>query len=88
MKLALALLLALAACTAVPEPPAGLPPADACGAAALAGVVGRNVSEVALPEDRPLRVIPPGTAVTMDYSAARLNVETDADGRITRVYCG
>jgi hypothetical protein len=35
-----------------------------------------------------VRVIYPDTAVTMDYSADRLNFEVDRTGRITRVNCG
>ena len=37
---------------------------------------------------RELRVIAPGMAVTMDYRPDRLNIETDAQGRITRIKCG
>ncbi|HQU66834.1 MAG TPA: I78 family peptidase inhibitor [Albidovulum sp.] len=36
----------------------------------------------------PVRVVKPGMAVTMDYSEARLTVETDAKGIITRHSCG
>jgi hypothetical protein len=35
-----------------------------------------------------MRVIYPDTAVTMDYSADRLNFEVDRSGRIIRVSCG
>jgi hypothetical protein len=38
--------------------------------------------------NKPVRVIYPGTAVTMDYSADRLNFEVDRSGRISRVSCG
>lgn len=36
----------------------------------------------------PVRVVRPDMAVTMDYSEARLTVETDAAGIITRTSCG
>jgi hypothetical protein len=36
----------------------------------------------------PVRIVKPGMAVTMDYSDARLTVETDAKGIITRAACG
>lgn len=36
----------------------------------------------------PVRIIAPGTAVTMDFSPQRLNLETDGAGAITRFYCG
>lgn len=85
---------ALAGCVyATPVPPEEpFPPADApasCGADGLQGLVGqdRRVLET-LRFSQPLRVIAPGTAVTMDFSPFRLNIETEAAGRITRVYCG
>lgn len=34
------------------------------------------------------RVIKPGMAVTMDYRVDRVNIEVDADGRVTTVRCG
>jgi hypothetical protein len=35
-----------------------------------------------------LRWIPPGAMVTMDYREDRLNIELDAQNRVTRVRCG
>lgn len=35
-----------------------------------------------------LRWLPPGAIVTMDYREDRLNVELDANNRVTRVRCG
>ena len=55
----------------------------------LASFVGRRPEDIGA--DRlgfPVRVIAPGMAVTMDYSPARLNLETDAAGVISRAYCG
>jgi hypothetical protein len=34
------------------------------------------------------RVIEPGTAVTEDYRPTRLNIDVDASGTITGVWCG
>ena len=34
------------------------------------------------------RVIPPGMAVTMDYREDRLNLDVDAENRVTAVRCG
>jgi hypothetical protein len=34
------------------------------------------------------RVIPPDTAVTMDYREDRVNIETDANNRVIAVRCG
>ena len=80
-----AVLAALTAC--MPEEEAApVQEADACGAAALQARVGTPVEDHAFGGDT--RIIPPGTAVTMDFRDDRLNVETDEDGVITRIYCG
>ena len=74
-----------------PGPPtvAPEPPPDDCGASGRQVLIDQPLSAF----DRttvtgPLRIIPPGAPVTMDYSPARLNVETDARGRIVRITCG
>lgn len=91
----LALPLALGACVVVAEAPLpGAPgpvPGPGCDQTGLdpAQIIGRRPEEIGL--DRfpfPVRVIPPGSAVTMDYNAGRLNLETDARGRIVRFHCG
>lgn len=51
-------------------------------------LVGRQADSVPFGDfPFPMRVVKPGMAVTMDYSAARLTVETDAKGIITRHSC-
>lgn len=86
--------LVLAGCVAQTPPETTLPPVPdpgpaACGASGLQGLVGQPDSVLAAMTFKgPVRVIPPGTAVTMDYSAERLNIATDGTGRITRVSCG
>ena len=35
-----------------------------------------------------LRTYPKGSALTMDYMPARLNVEYDENGKVTRIHCG
>lgn len=82
--LLLAVPLALAAC--VEETP---PAPDACGASALSGLVGqdRKVLET-MKFATTVRIIEPGSAVTMDYSETRLNIELDEKGTITRLTCG
>lgn len=60
--------------------------APECGAEALQSRVGTPVAQYEFADGT--RIIPPGTAVTMDYRSDRLNVETDDDGVITRIYCG
>lgn len=93
---ALALAGLLSACVAgggMPPSP-GLPPAppmaeDACGAAALQGLLGQDAAVLAGLRFRgPMRLIRPGMAVTMDYSAERLNISLNDAGRIDRVACG
>ena len=85
-------LLALAACATVPEDPQIDTPVlggDSCDADALGYLVGQDIDEIdtaTLPQPR--RIIPPGTAVTMDYRADRTNFELDDEGRVVRVYCG
>ena len=80
--------LVLAACVTEATPPTD-PMAASCGADGLQGLVGQHRSVLAAMTFRsPVRVIEPGMAVTMDFSPSRLNIELDATGRITRVYCG
>lgn len=67
-----------------PEPPGGR-----CGAAELQGLVGQKASVLdAMRFSQPVRIIRPGMAVTMDYSAERLNIEIGNAGKIKRVSCG
>lgn len=52
-------------------------------------ILGRRPQDLGLQSfPYAVRVIPPGTAITMDYSSSRLNLETDSRGIITRFYCG
>ena len=63
--------------------------ADLCGASGFQGLVGQS-GEIArmLELDQPVRVIPPNSAVTMDYRPDRINFELDEDDRIAVVRCG
>jgi hypothetical protein len=60
-----------------------------CGAAGLQGLIGqsRNVL-AAMTFPAGTRVITPGMAITRDYRPARLNIDVDANGEITRLWCG
>jgi Peptidase inhibitor I78 family len=52
-------------------------------------LIGRRAESIPFDDfPFPVRVVKPGMAVTMDYSEARLTVETDAKGIITRHSCG
>lgn len=92
---ALLLPLAFAACVegAAPDDPGAIfpptPPTGTCGAPALQGLVGQ--SETVLQTMKftvPVRIIHPGTAVTMDYHENRLNIVIDAAGKISHINCG
>lgn len=79
------------ACTPVAPSMPALPPAEAdtCNAARFGDLIGAPVTAL---ETRlylgPVRVIRPGDAVTMDFSASRLNIALDASDRIVRLSCG
>ena len=75
---------------AEPENPA-LPSAsnDTCGSSMFAELIGKPIDGPGVPgESRLNRHIKPGTQVTMDYVAQRMNFEADAQGVIQRVTCG
>jgi len=83
--------LALAGCATAPPSPA---PVDQCHADGLGDLVGRPADGALGAEAMRrsgasrLRWIRPGDVVTMDYSAQRLNVHLDAQGRVDRFACG
>lgn len=80
-------MLSLGACVVVPvQPPVQ---ENACGASDLQYLVGgsaRVLERMRFGTD--LRIIRPGTAVTMDFSPTRLNIAIDDFETVTRVYCG
>ncbi len=83
--------LVLAACTPEEPPtvPSPLPPEGACGATDLQSLVGQSARVLeTMRFGQQVRIIRPGMAVTMDYSADRLNIEIDARETIIRVTCG
>lgn len=81
---------ALAACAHAPAAEQGgeAAEADTCGIVRFAHLIGRPASEIdraALPPHT--RVITPDMAVTMDYSAQRLNIMVGTDGRVGSMRC-
>ena len=66
------------------------PAEDACGASGLMGLVGQSgdVARLLSFDDRPLRVIPHGAPVTLDFRPDRLNLHLDTEDRIERIACG
>lgn len=77
-----------------PAPPPAQPGPDSCGASLVTGWLGtiptaRVRAEIsARVGERPIRYYKIGDPVTMDYNAARLNVELGVDGRIQNFRCG
>ena len=93
MKAALAAL-ALAGCATAPPAPPSAPMAGQCHADGLGDLVGRpadaglGAEAMRRSGAARLRWIRPGDMVTMDFSAQRLNVHLDAQGRVERFACG
>ncbi|MEB8387177.1 I78 family peptidase inhibitor [Rhodobacteraceae bacterium KMM 6894] len=83
-----AALLTLAACQ--PEDATmKQPDTDSCGAATLSARIGTPAKDYDFANaNRPHRIIPPNSAVTMDHRPDRLNVDLDEQGVITRLWCG
>jgi hypothetical protein len=87
---AAASLCALAACASGPKLPTG----GTCSAGPAQFVVGQpydaSTAEQARQASgaRTVRQIEPGRAYTMEFSAQRLNLVTDATGKVTEARCG
>ena len=87
------LCLCLAGCVPGPATPpeAWVPPPapGSCGAADLQHLIGQPDTTLAtLRFNQPVRLLRPGIAVTMDYSAERLNIKINEAGVITGLTCG
>ena len=68
-----------------------LAPATSCSEANLdpARFIGRRPEDVDISRYAfPVRVIAPGSLITMDYLPTRLNIETNAAGLIVAIRCG
>ena len=77
-----------------PAPPAPEEPAMTCLADKGQWAKGNLADEALVAKVKAdtgserVRVIKPGMAVTMDYREDRLNLDVDADNRVTAVRCG
>lgn len=86
--------LLLAGCLIVPVPMPGpapwqgeaAAPRGQCGAASVQRYIGQPVELLRFPEGT--RIIMPGDAVTEDFNDARLNVDVEPTGLVTRIWCG
>lgn len=82
------LLLALAGCVAPPMPTVPAP-ADTCGRAQYAGLVGAPLSTFNASQVKgPVRILAPGAVMTMDHRPDRLNIYHNARGIVQQVTCG
>lgn len=62
---------------------------DSCGVADHETLVGQPLSAFDQSGlDQPVRIIPPGGIVTMEYNPRRLNVDLDGASNIVRFWCG
>ena len=87
----------MAACASPPpavEAPSGpnaalpTPSRDTCGASMYGELIGKPIDGPGVPgESRLNRLVRPGTQVTMDDIAQRMNIEADAAGAIERITC-
>ena len=64
------------------------PDEDTCGAAAYADLIGQDATALeTVLIMRPVRVIRPGTAITMDFRQDRLNFQIDWANTIASIGC-
>lgn len=88
----------LSGCASTNRPAAQSLPLVDCGASEVQKLIGQPVTGKSASDvrigDSPVqskgdvRVIRPGEAVIQNYSEDRLNLETDASGRLMRATCG
>ena len=75
--------------TPAPVASAPMPEPQLCAADQMQSLVGDDISNhPELVRSKDLRILEPGSMVTMDYRADRMNIDTDEAGIITKVYCG
>ncbi|MEL6376107.1 MAG: I78 family peptidase inhibitor [Pseudomonadota bacterium] len=62
---------------------------DSCGIAENEELVGQPIESFDQENwPAPVRVIPPGSIITNDYIANRINFDVDRQGTVTRIWCG
>lgn len=93
MKAIVSVALVAAGCATINQEPGGGEPQGACNAAAVQDLAGKPLAaSQADAKQRAgaavVRSYESGSALTMDYRADRLNIETDAGGTIVKLSCG
>ncbi|SLN45689.1 Peptidase inhibitor I78 family protein [Roseovarius litorisediminis] len=64
-------------------------PESPCGAKRLQHLIGVRPDDFVFETlGVPFRILPPGSAMTMDHNPKRLNVSVDDANRISRLWCG
>ena len=69
-------------------PEGGLAENNACPTDAFQDKVGHPVADIRSEFPDGTRFIPPGGLITQELNPKRVNVDLDANGTITRVWCG
>lgn len=95
---ALATAIILAGCTNTTSPAAQSPALTDCGASVLQDQIGKPVTGKTAADAQVggspvrskdvVRIYVSGTPVTMDFNEDRLNLETDAAGKLVKATCG
>ena len=60
----------------------------ACDFNAWVGMYSGDAEKEAKATGRPVRLLGPGARFTMDYVPARINLEVDAEDKVTKIRCG
>ena len=95
---ALAAVIILAGCSNTSSPAAQSPALTDCGASVLQGQIGKPVTGKSAADAQVggtpvrsrdvVRIYVSGSPVTMDFNEDRLNLETDAAGKLVKATCG
>jgi hypothetical protein len=90
--------LAASGCAVNPPADSAIPPhqdgtTGTCDSTSIQQFVGREVTADVRTQMKQVsgavivRIVPPGVAITMEYSSQRLTVFTDASNRVERISC-
>lgn len=76
--------------TIASEEPAAAPVMEtaSCAFSDWVGQSAQDVKKLVEATDRSFRMLPPGSAMTMDYRPDRINIELDDNNIVVRVFCG